>query len=57
MIPRWFPRRKRRPQPPAPRLSPSEAIIISRSGHTEQSWSRLTHQQRATIRARIGIGR
>ena len=42
---------------PAPdRLTPSEAIIISRSGHTVESWDRLTPQQRADIRWRIGTG-
>jgi hypothetical protein len=41
---------------PDERLTPAEAIIISRSGHTEESWYRLTPQQRADIRWRIGIG-
>ena len=39
---------------PVERLSPSEAIIISRSGHTVESWNRLTPQQRADIRWRLG---
>ncbi len=50
----WF-RRKPAPQP-APRLTPSEAIIISRSGHTEASWQRLTPAQRADIRWKLGTG-
>jgi hypothetical protein len=40
--------------PPVERLTPSEAMIISKSGHTEESWNRLTPQQRADIRWRLG---
>jgi len=39
---------------PVERLSPAEAIIISRAGHTEESWNRLTPQERADIRWRLG---
>ena len=48
--------RWRRPSPlPEPtRPSPGEAIIISKSGHTEESWARLTNQERADIRWRVG---
>jgi len=38
-----------------PRLSVSEAIIISRSGLTPQQWDRLTPEERADYRWRIGI--
>lgn len=41
---------------PDERLTPAEAIIISRSGHTEESWNRLTPQQRAEIRWNLGTG-
>lgn len=37
-----------------PQMDPGEAIIISRSGHTEESWARLTDQERANIRWRVG---
>ena len=50
----WF-RRKPAPEP-IERLTPSEAIIISRSGHTEQSWQRLTPAERADIRWKLGTG-
>lgn len=50
---RWF-RRTRPTAPTRPRLSVSEAIIITRSGHTEQSWAALTNQERANIRWRVG---
>lgn len=50
----WF-RRKPAP-PPVDRLTPAEAIIISRSGHTEASWDRLTPAQRADIRWNLGLG-
>lgn len=38
------------------RLTPAEAIIISKAGHTEESWDRLTPQQRADYRWRLGTG-
>ena len=38
-----------------PRLSVSEAIIISRTGLTPQQWDRLTPEERADYRWRIGI--
>lgn len=41
---------------PDDRLTPAEAIIISRSGHTEESWDRLTPAERADIRWNIGLG-
>jgi len=51
----WLSALLRRPaEPPPERLTPSEAIIISRSGHTVESWDRLTPQQRADIRWRLG---
>ena len=37
------------------RLSVSEAIIISRAGLTPEKWDRLTPQERADYRWRIGI--
>jgi len=50
-------RRKPIPLPETPaRLSVSEAIIISRSGHTQETWDRLTPQERADIRWNIGLG-
>jgi hypothetical protein len=50
----WF-RRKPAPQTTG-RLNPSEAIIISRSGHTEESWDRLAPYERADIRWKLGLG-
>ena len=48
---RW---RRPRPAPQPSRPSPGEAIIISKSGHTEESWATLTDSQRADIRWRVG---
>ena len=42
--------------PDAPtRLSAAEAIIVSRAGLTQAQWERLTPQERADYRWRIGI--
>lgn len=50
----WF-RSKPAPQPSG-RLTPAEAIIISRSGHTEHTWNQLAPAQRADIRWKLGLG-
>ena len=48
---------RRKPIPlPDERLTPAEAIIISRSGHTPETWDQLTPQQRADIRWNLGTG-
>ena len=39
---------------PDDRLTPSEAIIISKAGLTEEAWKRLTPTERADYRWRIG---
>ena len=52
----WFRslRWRRRPAPPLPKqMDAGEAIIISKSEHTEESWARLTNRERAEIRWRI----
>lgn len=42
----WF----RRPPTPQARMDAQEARIVSAWGHTEQSWSALTDQERTTAR-------
>lgn len=49
--------RRPKPAPTPPRLSVAEAIIISKSGNTPESWAKKTDQERAKIRASIGIVR
>ena len=53
MSPIFDARRKRIPLPDE-RLTPAEAIAISRSGHTPETWDRLSPGERADIRWRLG---